>query len=157
MPTRPNVLFVMTDQQRFDTISALGNPHLATPNLDRLAARGTVFDNAYSTAPVCVPARYTLRSGCEPTRTGVYDNTVPDRGHGLVRERCGPYLAEAMGLRGYRTWGWASSTPRPGTRRSAMRCSGTARSSTRVPSSGPVTRTRRGSRPSIPRTTGSRR
>ncbi|WP_165977047.1 sulfatase family protein [Nonomuraea diastatica] len=105
MPTRPNVLFVMTDQQRFDTIAALGNPHVATPHLDRLAARGTVFDNAYSTSPVCVPARYTLRSGCEPTRTGVYDNTVPGGGHAAIRERCGPYLAEAMGLRGYRTWG----------------------------------------------------
>ncbi|MFD0476648.1 sulfatase-like hydrolase/transferase [Nonomuraea thailandensis] len=156
MPTRPNVLFVMTDQQRFDTIAALGNPHVATPNLDRLAARGTVFDNAYSTSPVCVPARYTLRSGCEATLTDVYDNTVPDGGHAAIRERCGPYLAEAMRLRGYRTWGSASSTPRRGTRRSATTGSGTARSSTTAPSSGPVMRTRRGSRPSTPPTTGSR-
>ena len=40
MNHRPNVLFVMTDQQRFDTIAALGNGHIYTPNLDRLARRG---------------------------------------------------------------------------------------------------------------------
>jgi choline-sulfatase len=105
MTDRPNVLFVMTDQQRFDTIAALGNTDIATPNLDRLAARGAVFDNAYSTSPVCVPARYTLRSGSEPTRTGIYDNTVPDGAHAAIRDRCGPYLGEAMGALGYRTWG----------------------------------------------------
>ncbi|GAA4195449.1 hypothetical protein GCM10022252_41250 [Streptosporangium oxazolinicum] len=101
MSPRPNVLFVMTGQQRFDTIAALGNRGIATPNLDRLAARGTVFDNAYSTTPVCVPARHTLHSGYEPTQTRVYDNAVPDGGHAAIRESCGPYLAGAMGLRGY--------------------------------------------------------
>ena len=64
--TRPNILFVMTDQQRFDTIAALGNTHIHTPNLDRLVKRGLAFTNAYSTCPVCVPARYTVRTGCEP-------------------------------------------------------------------------------------------
>lgn len=102
---QPNVLFVMTDQQRFDTIAALGNTDIYTPNLDRLAARGATFENAYSTCPVCVPARYTLRSGCEPTRTGIYDNSVPDGAHDAIRASCGPYLAEAMSERGYRTWG----------------------------------------------------
>ncbi|MGV8897167.1 MAG: sulfatase [Rhodoglobus sp.] len=102
---RPNVLFVMTDQQRFDTIAALGNTEIVTPNLDRLAAQSVVFDNAYSSCPVCVPARYTLRSGSEPTRTGIYDNDVPDGAHETIVEECGPYLADAMGSLGYRTWG----------------------------------------------------
>ena len=53
----------MTDQQRFDTIAALGNEQIYTPNLDRLVRRGLTFTNAYSTCPVCVPARYTIRTG----------------------------------------------------------------------------------------------
>jgi choline-sulfatase len=56
MDNRPNVVFVMTDQQWFDTIAALGNEHIRTPNIDRLVRRGLGFTNAYSTCPVCVPA-----------------------------------------------------------------------------------------------------
>jgi len=98
----PNILFVMTDQQRFDTVAALGHPHVHTPNLDRLAARGAACTNAYSTCPVCVPARYTLMTGCEPLRTGWFGNWSPGE---HVRERCGSYLAETLAARGYRTWG----------------------------------------------------
>ncbi len=46
MDTRPNILFVMTDQQRADTIAALGNSHIITPNMDRLVRRGVTFTNA---------------------------------------------------------------------------------------------------------------
>ena len=53
---RPNILFIMTDQQGFDTIGALGNPHIYTPNFDRLARRGISFSRAYATCPVCVAA-----------------------------------------------------------------------------------------------------
>ena len=45
--SKPNVLFVMTDQQRFDTIASLGNPHIYTPNIDRLVARGLSFTRGY--------------------------------------------------------------------------------------------------------------
>lgn len=100
---RPNVLFVMTDQQRYDTIAAASC--VRTPNLDRLVARGVTFGNAYSTCPVCVPARYTIRSGCEPTRTGVYGNGVDAGVHARVERGCGPYLAETMRTLGYRTFG----------------------------------------------------
>jgi choline-sulfatase len=102
---RPNVLFVMTDQQRFDTIHALGCSAISTPNIDRLVRRGAVFDHAYSATPVCVPARYTIMSGCDATRTNVYDNWVAPDGHEAVRRSCGPYLPEAMAQRGYRTFG----------------------------------------------------
>ncbi len=101
----PNVLFIMTDQQRFDAIHALGNQIISTPNIDRLVARGVAFTNAYSTCPVCVPARYTLRSGCEPHRTGVYSNESGPQVHASVRDACGPFLAEVMAQRGYRTFG----------------------------------------------------
>ncbi len=105
--SKPNVLFVMTDQQRFDTIAALGNAHIYTPNLDGLAARGVSFTNAYSTCPVCVPARYTIRSGREPLATGILSNEArraPDSSR-TMEERCGPFLARTMAARGYRTFG----------------------------------------------------
>jgi len=99
---QPNILFVMTDQQRFDTIAALGQSLVRTPNLDRLVARGFACTNAYSSCPVCVPARYTIMSGCEPSKTSWLSNWAPA---GNVRERCGPFLAEVLASRGYRTWG----------------------------------------------------
>lgn len=102
---KPNVLLIMTDQQRFDTIHALGNEAIHTPNLDRLVTRGVAFTNAYSTSPVCVPARYTLRTGCEPYHTGVYANEGGRSLHAEVRAACGPYLPEVMTQRGYRTFG----------------------------------------------------
>jgi arylsulfatase len=92
----------MTDQQRFDTIAALGHGPAQTPNLDRLVRRGVACTNAYSSCPVCIPARYTLMTGCEPSQTSWLSNWAPA---GRVRERCGPYLAETLAARGYRTWG----------------------------------------------------
>jgi arylsulfatase len=110
--TQPNVLFVMTDQQRFDTIAALGNADIYTPNLDRLVARGATLTNAYSSCPVCVPARYTILSGCEPPETRIWQNTA-STGHDSIAERRGPYLPAAMRLRGYRTFGVGKFHTRP--------------------------------------------
>ncbi|MBN1511608.1 MAG: sulfatase-like hydrolase/transferase [Phycisphaerae bacterium] len=63
----PHILFIFTDDQRFDTISALGNPEIATPNLDRLARRGTVFTHAHimgsMTPAVCIPSRAMMLTG----------------------------------------------------------------------------------------------
>ncbi|MBA3831209.1 MAG: sulfatase-like hydrolase/transferase [Chthoniobacterales bacterium] len=105
---RPNILFIMTDQQRFDTIAALGNPHVYTPNLDRLVRRGLTFSRAYASCPVCVAARYTIRTGCEPPTTRVFSNTRPKPVAGQatqMEERCGPYLGRVMSGLGYRTFG----------------------------------------------------
>ena len=55
--TTPNILWITTDQQRYDTIQALGNEHIHTPNLDRLCAEGTGFSHAYSQSPICTPSR----------------------------------------------------------------------------------------------------
>lgn len=60
MPERPNVLFVITDQQRADHAGFMGNPTLETPNLDGLAAAGMVFENAWVSNPVCMPNRCTM-------------------------------------------------------------------------------------------------
>src|SRR2546430_10958950 len=93
--TGPNILFIMTDQQRFDTIAALGNSHIYSPNLDRLVQRGLTFRRSYATCPVCVAARYTIRTGCEPPTTWVFSNAFvkPVAGQPTEMEaRCGPYL-----------------------------------------------------------------
>ena len=106
--SQPNVLFIMTDQQRFDTIASLGNEQIYTPNLDRLVRRGVTFTNAYSPCPVCVPARYSIRTGCEPPTTRSFSNGAarPAPGQAETMEgRCGPYLARTMQRLGYRTFG----------------------------------------------------
>ena len=64
---RPNILFLFSDDQRADTIHALGNPHIETPNLDRLVREGTTFTRAYCMGglqgAVCMPSRAMLLSG----------------------------------------------------------------------------------------------
>ncbi len=60
MPDRPNVLLFITDQQRADTIGALGNPYIQTPTLDGLAREGTSFTSAYAASPVCIASRCSL-------------------------------------------------------------------------------------------------
>ena len=71
---RPNIIFIITDQQRYDTIAAQGFPHMDTPVLDRLAIEGASFSNCYVTGASCVPARASLFSGCYPHTTGVINN-----------------------------------------------------------------------------------
>lgn len=72
--TRPNILLLFTDQQRHDTIAALGNPIIKTPSLDRLAREGTAFTQAFTPSPVCMPARCALVTGLPPHRSGCVDN-----------------------------------------------------------------------------------
>ncbi len=71
---RPNILFLFTDQQRHDTIAALGNPQLKTPALDRLANEGTAFTQAFTPSPVCMAARCALVTGQPPHVTGCTAN-----------------------------------------------------------------------------------
>lgn len=73
--TKPNVLFLMTDQQRADAMScACENPWVNTPNLDRIAAEGIRFSNCSTTTPICIPARVTLATGLYPHNTHVWKN-----------------------------------------------------------------------------------
>src|SRR5438552_16848975 len=62
----PNLVLIMTDQQRFDQIGYASGGHFETPNLDALAKRGVIFDAAYSASTVCVPARTALLTGLQP-------------------------------------------------------------------------------------------
>jgi arylsulfatase len=71
---RPNIILIITDQQRYDTIAALGFDHMRTPHLDRLVRGGTTFTRCYVTAPSCAPSRASLFTGLYPHTSGVMRN-----------------------------------------------------------------------------------
>jgi arylsulfatase A-like enzyme len=73
----PNLLFIFTDEQRYDTMAAYGNRRIETPNLDRLAAESVVFERAYVTQPVCTPSRSSIMTGLYPHTNGCIENNVP--------------------------------------------------------------------------------
>ncbi len=77
MKTRPNIVLIMTDQQRADTIGALGNRSAYTPCLDALVNRGVAFTNCFVTSPVCVASRASLFNGVYPHSTHIYSNFEP--------------------------------------------------------------------------------
>lgn len=74
---RPNILFIYTDQQRWDALGANGNPHIRTPNLDRLAARSLNFRTCVVQHPLCMPSRASLLTGRYPSRLGITEMGVP--------------------------------------------------------------------------------
>ena len=71
---RPNILFIMTDQQSADAMSCAGNQYLSTPAVDSIASEGVRFDNAYCSFPLCVPARVSIFSGHMAHECGVFCN-----------------------------------------------------------------------------------
>ncbi|ANY09582.1 sulfatase family protein [Pseudonocardia sp. HH130630-07] len=77
MSDAPNIVLIITDQQRFDTIGALGHGHALTPTLDRLVDEGTTFTRTYVTSPSCAPSRASLFTGMYPHSTGVLRNEDP--------------------------------------------------------------------------------
>ncbi|MCX4728756.1 sulfatase-like hydrolase/transferase [Streptomyces sp. NPDC090052] len=79
-----NVLFLMTDQHRVDTLGCYGNPLVKTPALDALAAEGTRFDRFYTPTAICTPARASLATGLHPFRHGMLNN--PERNGGSKDE-----------------------------------------------------------------------
>lgn len=75
---RPNVLLIITDQQRWDMVSALHeSEYVSTPNIDRLARRGCCFDNTYCANPISVPSRWSMFTGESTAVFGIQDNTAP--------------------------------------------------------------------------------
>jgi len=75
--TRPNLLFIFTDEQRADTMAAYGNGVIQTPNLNRLAEQSTVFERCYVTQSVCTPSRSSIMTGLYPHTNGCTRNNVP--------------------------------------------------------------------------------
>ena len=126
----PNILWVCTDQQRYDTIGALGNPYVSTPHIDSLVADGVAFTHAYCQSPICTPSRasfltgmypgatHTLRNGNDffPAAYPLVTRTLADIGYdcGLIGKL---HLASAYGRveprtdDGYRYWQY-SHAPR---------------------------------------------
>ena len=71
---RPNVLFVLTDDQRYDALGCMGHPHLKTPHIDRLASEGLLFKNHFCTTSLCSPSRASILSGLYAHSHGVSNN-----------------------------------------------------------------------------------
>lgn len=74
MSKQPNIILIITDQQRYDTIAALGASHVDTPNIDRLVKSGVSFNNCFVTGASCVPSRASLFTGLFPHSNGVLRN-----------------------------------------------------------------------------------
>lgn len=73
---QPNIIFFLSDQQRWDTVGAYGQELPLTPNLDRMAAEGVLFKNAYTCQPVCGPARACLQTGRYASEVGCHTNNT---------------------------------------------------------------------------------
>lgn len=76
-----NLILILSDEHNRAIAGCYGHPLARTPNLDALAARGTIFRNAYCNSPICVPSRAALATGRYVHRTGCWDNAQPYRGH----------------------------------------------------------------------------
>ncbi|MDE0104779.1 MAG: sulfatase-like hydrolase/transferase [Bryobacterales bacterium] len=74
---KPNLLFLQTDQHRYDTMAAYGNHRFRVPAMNRLASESVVFDQCYVSQPICTPSRATLMSGLWPHQHGCIDNNMP--------------------------------------------------------------------------------
>lgn len=99
---RPNVVLILTDQQQSDMMSCAGNPFLRTPNMDALAAGGVRFGCAYSSNPVCLPARVSMVTGHYPSRFGIsYDSDWRAQLQEDAIQSCLPWVLRRAG---YDTW-----------------------------------------------------
>jgi len=96
MTSRPNIVILMCDQLGARALPAYGHPLVSSPHIDSLAARGTVFENCYSSFPLCVPARLAFMTGKRCSNIGAWDNAAqlpPDI----------PTFAHFLRVLGYRT------------------------------------------------------
>ena len=93
--TKPNLLFLFSDQHARHVLGCYGDKLVKTPNLDRLAAGGVVFDNAYCPSPICVPSRMSMLTGRHPSAQDCWTND-----DFLASDR--PTWLHALGAAGYR-------------------------------------------------------
>jgi arylsulfatase A-like enzyme len=112
---KPNLIVILVDDLRFDETSASGHPYMKTPHIDRLAAEGASFANAFHTTPLCSPNRASILTGQYASRHGIIDNV----GRDAMSHRLDNYHVELQKL-GYETahvgkWHMGNdASPRPG-------------------------------------------
>jgi len=92
---KPNILLIATDTQRTDTLSCMGSSHAVSPNLDRLAREGVLFEQGHTACPVCMPARTSLLTGYHTPIHGCIEN-------GIARRTDVPVFTDALAEAGYR-------------------------------------------------------
>ncbi|MEA2068069.1 MAG: sulfatase-like hydrolase/transferase [Verrucomicrobiota bacterium] len=97
LEAKPNILFIMTDQQQAETLGCLNHPVVKTPNMDRIAERGVNFTRTYCASPVCGPSRASMFCGLYPAASGVTQNHMRHREDTLL-------LPEALRRAGYYTF-----------------------------------------------------
>lgn len=97
-PTKPHVIFIMSDQHRGDALGCMGNKAVRTPNIDNLASDGTLFICAYTDAPSSTPARASLLTGMSPWHHGML-------GYGRVAEKYKYEMPQMLRDLGYYTFG----------------------------------------------------
>ena len=113
-PRRPNILFILPDDLRWDALGCAGHPHLKTPHIDRLAKEGVYFRNAFCTTSLCSPSRASLLSGLYAHRHGVMNNfTEYPHSSPVSRRRCRrPATTRPTSASG--TWARTTTSTRPG-------------------------------------------
>ncbi|WP_242084838.1 sulfatase [Aestuariivivens sediminis] len=93
--TKPNVVFIISDQHKLEATGAYGDPMVITPNIDQLAETGVLFKNCYTPAPVCAPARASLITGMYPYANGaIYHKAPITMPNGKIKNIGSGYLRE---------------------------------------------------------------
>jgi arylsulfatase A-like enzyme len=98
---QPNIIFILADDLGYGDIGAYGATAIATPNIDRMAAQGAMFNEFYSVSPVCTPARAALLTGRYPIRQGIHEVFYPESFQGMDPTEV--TVAEVLKDAGYRT------------------------------------------------------
>ncbi|HEX8523753.1 MAG TPA: sulfatase [Tepidisphaeraceae bacterium] len=114
-PSRPNIILIITDDQRYDCLSITGHPFLKTPNFDRIGREGAVFKNYFVTLPLCSPSRASILTGQYASRHGIIDNK--DRAAQSHQLKTFPQLLQKAGYETALFGKWhmgVDPSPRPG-------------------------------------------